>query len=99
MLPEQEVRSRLKRQVAPYCKENLAADFKRGVLYFVDEELELVEVGVAMVLGGLKDIQGFIDDGVIFPPASGEIDLWSKQKVIRFDSLEVRPYLLIQKVS
>ena len=95
---EQEVRIRLARQIVPYPKDNLVADSKKGILYFVEEELELVEVGLAMVLGGSKEIQSFIDDGLIFPPAGGEIDIWFHQEAVHFDFLEIRPYRLIQKV-
>ena len=95
---EQEVRTRLARQIVPYPKENLVSDSKKGVLYFVEESLELVEVGLAMVLGGSEEIRGFIDDGLIFPPVGGEIDLWSGQEAIHFDLLEVHPYKLITKV-
>ena len=95
---EEALRSRLQGRIAPYLKKNFATDFKRGILYFVDEELELVDVGVAMVSGGLKEIQGFIDDGLVFPPVSGEVSLWREQEGIRFESLEISPYRLIRKI-
>ena len=89
----------MEERVVSYRKENLATDFKRGVLYFVDGEIDLIDVALAMISGGVKDIRSFIDDGLIFPPISGEIDLWHAQEGVRFDSLEVPPYRLIQKVS
>ena len=86
-------------RVMPYCKENLVDDHKRGVLYFVDEELELVDVGVSMISGGVQEIQSFVDDGLVFPPVGEEIELWLQLKAVRFNSLEIQPYLLIQKVG
>ena len=94
-----EIQTWLRENILPYSKGNLRSDSKKGILYFVDEELELTEVGLAMVKGGLDEVQSFIDDGLIFPPATGEIDIWLHQKALHFDSLEVHPFRLIQKVD
>ena len=99
-LPEDDdIYTELARQILPYGPQKFESDYQSGHLYLVDVDLELVHVGAAMAMGESKIIRGHIDDGLIFPPTKEEIDFWSGQEHLRFNSLSIPPYTLIQKVE
>ena len=51
-----------------------------------------------MVAGKGEAIEIFIEDGLIFPPSAGEIEIWLNHEAVEFHYLEIAPYRLIQKI-
>ena len=96
-LKEEQVRINLQKQITEYNRNNMKEHQSKGILYVVDQDLNLSRVGSEMFLGDSRQIEEHINDGLLFPPSKEEIELWSRNDHIHFNSLTIQPYILIQK--
>ena len=72
----------------PHCE--------RGVLFLVDELLELSEVGARIAADDSAAVQAWLASKLLAKPTPEQIDCWDRQSDRRFSMLVVRPFVLIQ---
>ncbi len=75
----------------------LAEHFARGVVYYLEPELDLVEVAEAMATDNVSTIKKWLDDGLIYTPTPEQATQFHDDKDQVFNMLIIEPYVLIQK--
>ncbi|AFZ31941.1 MULTISPECIES: DUF2288 domain-containing protein [Chroococcaceae] len=71
---------------------------QRDAVIFVAEQLDLVDVGVALASDNVASVQSWIDDQLIHKPSVTQISDWNGDRTKRFNSLIVQPFVLIQEL-
>ncbi|PPS41532.1 DUF2288 domain-containing protein [Chroococcidiopsis sp. TS-821] len=71
---------------------------QRDAVIFVAEQLDLVDVGVALASDNVASVQSWIDDELIHKPSVTQISDWNGDRTKRFNSLIVQPFVLIQEL-
>ncbi|MEM6502515.1 MAG: DUF2288 domain-containing protein [Cyanobacteria bacterium P01_C01_bin.89] len=69
---------------------------KRDAIIWVSEEIELVDVGVAIASDNTTQVQRWIDEEVIRKPNATQLGQWNEDSSVRFHSLIVAPFVLIK---
>lgn len=69
-----------------------------GLILLVDIELELAAVGSELVVDRDSRIKEYIENGLIVVPSREEVKLWEQHQV-RFRSIFIKPYTLIQGLA
>ena len=72
---------------------------KRDAIIWVSEEIELVDVGLAIASDNTTQVQRWIDEQVIAKPTAEQLGDWNKDNAIRFNSLIVAPFVLIKTLG
>jgi len=62
---------------------------QRDAVIFVAEQLDLVDVGVALASDNVASVQSWIDDQLIHKPSVTQISDWNGDRTKRFNSLIV----------
>ncbi len=76
----------------------LRAHLERGGLIVVAQELEIVDVGMAIAADDAVVVNGWIAAGKLTKPSVAEIASWDGDRGRKFLSLIVSPYVLIQEI-
>lgn len=71
---------------------------QRDAVIFVAEQLDLVDVGIALASDNVASVQSWIDDQLIHKPSVTQISDWNGDRTKRFNSLIVQPFVLIQEL-
>lgn len=69
---------------------------KRDAIIWVSDEINLVDVGVAIASDDTIQVQRWIDEQVISKPTAQQLSQWNRDASIRFQSLIVAPFVLIK---
>ena len=68
----------------------------REVVIVVAPQLNLVDVGLAIVNDNSTSVQQWIAEGLIYKPSEQQKSDWNAHQDKRFQALIVRPYVLVQ---
>ena len=74
----------------------LKPHYGRGVLFLVDELLDLPEVGARIAADDSAAVQAWLASKLLAKPTAEQVDCWDRQPDRRFSMLVVRPFVLIQ---
>jgi hypothetical protein len=77
----------------------LAAHHQRETVFLISEQLDLIEVAIAVALDKIEDIKTWQETGDFRRPDSYEVETWEKdpdKKMAQF--IIVQPFVLIQKI-
>lgn len=72
---------------------------KRDAIIWVSDEIELVDVGMAIATDNTLQVQRWIDEQVICKPSADQLGQWNDDSSIRFNSLIIAPFVLIKSLS
>lgn len=72
---------------------------QRDAVIVVAEQLNLVDVGVALASDNVASVQSWIDEQLIHKPSAPQISDWNGDRTKRFNSLIVQPFVLIQELT
>ncbi len=72
---------------------------QRDVVVVVAENLDLVDVGVALATDNVSSIQHWISEQLIGKPTFAQLQVWNNDRTKRFKAAIVQPYVLIQEFS
>ncbi len=72
---------------------------KRDAVVVVAPELNLVEVGLAIVNDQSTSVQHWIAEGLIYKPSDQQKSDWNADPTQRFNALIVQPYVLVQPIA
>ncbi|MBC98582.1 MAG: hypothetical protein CME63_12600 [Halobacteriovoraceae bacterium] len=92
-----ELKEKLSSEVLETNWKPLAEHFARGVVYYLEPELDLVEVGESMATDSVSQIKRWLDDGLIYTPTPQQATQFHEDQDIKFDMLIIEPYVLIQQ--
>ncbi|MUL36743.1 DUF2288 domain-containing protein [Gloeocapsopsis dulcis] len=71
---------------------------QRDAVIVVTEQLDLVDVGVALASDNTASVQSWIDKELIHKPSVSQLSDWNGDRTKRFNSLIVQPFVLIQEL-
>ncbi|MEM1427769.1 MAG: DUF2288 domain-containing protein [Cyanobacteria bacterium P01_H01_bin.130] len=72
---------------------------KRDAIIWVSDEIDLVDVGMAIASDDTTQVQRWIDEQVISKPTAQQLGDWNEDNAIRFNSLIVAPFVLIKTLG
>lgn len=72
---------------------------QRDAVVVVEQELDLLDVGVAIALDDVSVVQQWIGEELIHKPKAIQVSEWNGDRNKRFNTLIVQPYVLIQELA
>ncbi|MEM8502819.1 MAG: DUF2288 domain-containing protein [Cyanobacteria bacterium P01_D01_bin.1] len=93
-----DLRKELTNMMGPVPWELLKPHVQRDAVVVVHDQLDLVEVGMAIASNHTQTVERWITEQLIQKPTAEQITLWSSENK-SFTSLIVQPYVLIQNQS
>ncbi|MEM8614314.1 MAG: DUF2288 domain-containing protein [Cyanobacteria bacterium P01_H01_bin.105] len=96
----QELRQDLANMVGPIQWNWLKPHIARDAVVFVDPQLDLVEVGIALTNDNVQSVQRWIGEQLIMKPTKDQLQTWGVTGPSNpLQSLIVQPYVLVQEIS
>jgi|ERR671933_2281650 hypothetical protein len=75
----------------------LKPHIQRDVVVVVHQQLDLLDVGVAIARDDVLSIQHWISEQLLHKPFPEELVAWNSNPTKRFQALIVQPYVLVQE--
>lgn len=92
------LREKLEAEILETNWSPVAPHFARGNVYLLDDDLDILDVAVAMAEDQVSTVKIWLDDGLLSPPTPEEATIFHKKDgEIIFNMLIIEPYVLIQK--
>jgi len=70
---------------------------RRDAVVVVAEQMDLLDVGVAIASDNVTSVQQWIDQQLIYKPSATQLSDWNSDRNKRFNTLIVQPYVLVQE--
>jgi hypothetical protein len=77
----------------------LKPHIQKDTVIVVNDDLDLVEVGVAIATDNTRAVQRWVGEQLITKPSSTDLSTWNARPHQRFQALIVQPYVLVQANS
>lgn len=95
----QDLRQELASMVGPTQWNWLKPHIARDAVVFVNPQLDLVDVGVALTNDNVQSVQRWIGEQLIMKPTQDQLKTWgSAGPAHQLQSLIVQPYVLVQEM-
>ncbi|HEY9296421.1 DUF2288 domain-containing protein [Coleofasciculus sp. FACHB-64] len=72
---------------------------EREAVVIVAQELDLLDVGVAIANDDVSSVQHWISEQLIYKPSEAQKQDWNDNKNKRFSALIVSPYVLVKETA
>jgi hypothetical protein len=96
--PMRDLRSELEKNIDAATWEWLMPHDERDVIIWVDQSIDLLDVGMAIAQDQTQAVQHWIAEQVIAKPSEAQKSRWrSGSGDFQFSALIVQPYVLIQE--
>lgn len=92
-----ELREKLAKEVLETDWKPLAEHFARGAVYYLETELDIIDVGEAMANDEVSSIKQWLDNGLMYTPTPDQATQFAQDGDTKFSMLIIEPYVLIQK--
>ena len=90
----------LKEQIEQADWSMLKEHHKRGAMFLVDSDLDLIEVAVSIAEDNITYIKDLLGNDRIRKPREDEVEQWNKEKNVKLGSfLIVQPYVLVKQAN
>ena len=93
----QDLRAELAESIDEAVWEWLVPHAKRDVVVVVNEELDLLDVGVAIARDDVVSVQHWISEKLVYKPLPEQLADWNSNQTKRFQALIVQPYVLVKE--
>ncbi|OKH24775.1 hypothetical protein NIES593_06025 [Hydrococcus rivularis NIES-593] len=90
-----DVKAQLTEQLAEIEWSDLIPHAQRDAVIVVNEELSIVDVGVAIANDNVALVQQWIAQKLIHKPSFDELSDWNSQPDKKFSTLIVQPFVLV----
>ena len=70
---------------------------QRDAVIIVADQLDLLDVGVAIASDNISKVQVWIDEALLAKPSTEQLGEWNGNRTKRFNALIVEPYVLVQE--
>ncbi|NEQ69979.1 MAG: DUF2288 family protein [Symploca sp. SIO2D2] len=95
----QDLRAQLAEALDEATWEWLIPHAKRDAVVVVTQQLDLLDVGVAIANDDTLSVEHWISEQLVHKPFSEELTIWNTDTAKRFQALIVQPYVLVQEMS
>lgn len=75
----------------------LVPHVKRDAVVIIDQELDLLDVGVAIASDNTSSVQDWISRELIYKPSAEQLSIWNSNDQKKFNALIVQPFVLVQE--
>ncbi|GAX35646.1 DUF2288 domain-containing protein [Nodularia sp. NIES-3585] len=72
---------------------------QRDAVIVVAEDLDLLDVGVAIASDQISSVQQWIDQQLMAKPSETQMGNWNSDRTKRFQTLIIQPYVLVQEMA
>ena len=72
---------------------------QRDAVIVVAEDLDLLDVGVAIASDQVSSVQQWIDQQLMAKPSDTQMGNWNSDRTKRFQTLIIQPYVLVQEMA
>jgi hypothetical protein len=93
-----DLKEQLKEQLAQMPWQDLKPHAKRDALIIVDENLDLVEVGLAIANDNTQLINHWISEQLIQKPTANQLSNWNNDQNQKFNTIIIQPFVIISPV-
>ncbi|MBW4612967.1 MAG: DUF2288 family protein [Desmonostoc vinosum HA7617-LM4] len=94
-----DLRTQLKEAVDEAEWEWLIPHAQRDAIILVADDLDLLDVGVAIANDQLTSVQQWIDEQLLTKPTVVQLGEWNSNLSKRFNTLIIQPYVLVQEIA
>ena len=94
----QDLKAELAQSVDQAAWDWLIPHAKRDVVIVVTQELDLLDVGVAIANDDTLSVQSWISNQQLHKPFANQLADWNSDQSKRFQALIVQPYVLVQEL-
>ena len=91
-----DVKQQLAEELASVEWKSLLPHAKRDAVIVVQEELNLLDVGLAIAQNDMVSVQSWISQQLIHKPYADELTQWNRELTKPFMTLIVQPFVLVQ---
>lgn len=95
---EEDLHTKLKRQVDVCDWQMLIPSFTRGILVYLDSSLDIIETAIHITEDSAKLIKDYMTEGKLANVTDEQHQEWLLEPKLKFHMLVVTPYVLIQKI-
>jgi hypothetical protein len=93
------IKTQLTEQIASIEWNLLIPHAQRDALIIVSEQLDLLEVGVAVAQDDSSSVSNWINQQLIYKPSSQDLSIWNNEPNKQFMTLIVQPFVLVQEAN
>ncbi|WP_414548707.1 DUF2288 domain-containing protein [Anabaena sp. CCY 0017] len=72
---------------------------QRDAVIVVAQDLELLDVGVAIASDQVSSVQQWIDQQLMAKPSETQLGNWNSDRTKRFQTLIIQPYVLVKEMA
>jgi hypothetical protein len=72
---------------------------QRDAVIVVAQDLDLLDVGVAIASDNISSVQQWIDQQLMAKPSTTQLGNWNSDRTKRFHTLILQPYVLVQEMA
>ncbi|MBW4556446.1 MAG: DUF2288 domain-containing protein [Trichormus sp. ATA11-4-KO1] len=72
---------------------------QRDAVIVVAQDLDLLDVGVAIASDQVSSVQQWIDQQLMAKPSDAQMGNWNSDRSKRFHTLILQPYVLVQEMA
>ncbi|MDH6063147.1 DUF2288 domain-containing protein [Umezakia ovalisporum] len=72
---------------------------QRDAVIVVSQDLNLIDVGVAIASDQVSSVQQWIDQQLMAKPSNTQLGNWNSDRYKRFHTLIIQPYVLVQEMA
>lgn len=91
------MRERIAATKGPVFWTDLQAHVARDAVIIADEQLDLVDVGMALATNDTRTVEAWIQAGKLQKPSAEDLSRWSLATNLTFTSVVVQPFVLIYR--
>ncbi len=77
----------------------LKPHIQKDTVIVVNDDLDLVEVGVAIATDNTIAVQRWVGEQLITKPSEDDLSIWNSQPHQKFQAIIVQPYVLVQAMA
>ncbi len=92
-----DIKTQLSEQIASIEWNLLIPHAHRDALVIVKEQLNLLDVAVAVAEDNATAVQSWISQQLIYKPSPQDLSIWNSQPKKQFMTLIVQPFVLVQE--
>ena len=77
----------------------LKPHIQKDAVIIVDNELDILDVGVAIASDNMQSVQHWIGEQLLIKPSTEILDRWNAQPDRRFQAIIIQPYILVKEIA
>ncbi|MGF1494335.1 MAG: DUF2288 domain-containing protein [Microcoleaceae cyanobacterium] len=96
--PNQALRDQLAENLDEAEWEWLVPHYHKDMIVMVNQQLDLIDVGVALAQDKTIIVRRWMEEQLIYKPLLEQVTNWERDRSTRFKALIVQPFVLVQQL-